>query len=235
MFKKCFKNILGGFKAVQSSKLKVESLRLFTKKVIFVLLLSTFIFQLSTGVGNAYDTITNIGAISYTNVAGYEYRETSTGTVNVLLYSGPSMSVTKTSMNIRSGEAGSNTIAISCVPGDTVKMDLFSHNTGDSEAYNITLVDTFPAGVGDPTTNNTGMSYIPGSETCDINGSAIADSISWCTDTLHTWGDWYTYSEAVRLSITSDCTGIRWRWNTIDIDPGKSWIRVRYQWYRNGN
>jgi len=208
------------------------------KKLVFLSFVSsTFIFQLSTGVGYAYDTITNVGAISYTNAVGYEYRETSTGTVNVLLYAGPSMSITKTSVNLVSGDAGSNTKAVSCVPGDTVEMDLSSHNTGDSYAFNITLVDTFPDGIGSPAANS--MSYVVGSETCDIGGSSVADSISLCTDPLHViWSDWYTYSDAVRLSITSDCTGIKWKWNIVpssDIDPVKSWIRVRYQWYRNGN
>ena|GEM_PF-2594548 len=211
--------------------------RMFKKRLKFLLGITVSLLSL-TGcrIGEAYDTISNMGVISYTNAAGSEYRETSSATVNLLLYKGPSISIVKTSKNLRNGEEGSNTKSISCVPGDTVELYLNGHNTGDSYAYYVTLVDTFPAGVGDPAGNS--MSYVPGSETCAINGSLPADSISWCVDEAHTWNAWQTYNDTVSKSIPDTCTGIRWRWNIVpseDINSSQSWIRVRYQWLRNDN
>jgi len=236
--------LLGGSKSVKSLKLSTfrRSLRLgFLKTCRGNLKLLTVILLLSlTGcrMAKAYDTFTNKAVLSYTNAAQAFYY-TSIDTANLVVYTGPIMHITKLTENLQTGEQGSNTHTVSAVPGDTVEISLLSQNTGDSTAYWIDIIDTFPAGIGDSTTINTGMSYIPGSETCTINGSLAADSISWCTDPLHViWSDWYTYSDAVRLSTTSDCTGIKWKWNIVpssDIDPVKSWIRVRYQWYRNGN
>ena len=187
--------------------------------------------------GYAYDTITNVGVISYTNAVGNQYFETQSEKVDIRLCTGPLMTVFKSSKNLRSGDEGSNTKPISCVPGDTVEMEISSQNIGDTYAFYITLIDTFPLGVGNPSANS--MSYVVGSETCDIDGSFVADSISWCTDTLHnTWTQWQTYDETARMSITNNCTGIKWKWNIIlnnDENPVKSWIRVRYQWLRNNN
>ena len=243
MFKQ-IATLLGGSKSVKSLKRSTfrRSLRLgFLKTCRGNLKLLTVILLLSlTGcrMAKAYDTFTNKAVLSYTNAAQAFYY-TSIDTANLVVYTGPIMHITKLTENLQTGEQGSNTHTVSAVPGDTVEISLLSQNTGDSTAYWIDIIDTFPAGIGDSTTNNTGMSYIPGSETCTINGSLAADSISWCTNEARTWDvTWQTYNETVSRSIPADCTGIRWRWNRVvssTENADQSWIRVKFQWFRNQN
>ena len=254
MFKKCFKILLGGFKAAQSSPPVLSAGETSTNQHDWAgkpkaqrsrNLLSAFSFQLSaillllslTGcrIGNAYFTVTNEASLSYSNAAQVYYY-TDIDTAELVIYSGPLMRITKLTKNLMTGEEGSNTHTIHMAPGDTAEITLMARNTGDTASYWITVIDTFPDEVGDSTTNNTGMSYVSGSETCAINGSLAADSISWCTDDAHSWNAFVTYNETVSRSIPATCTGIRWRWNRIDIAPEQeSWIRIKYQWLRNKN
>jgi len=202
---------------------------------IFLVILLLLNLGLSRRAGQSYVFVTNTATLSYTNAAQVYYY-TSSDSIQIQVFAGPTMKITKTTKNLRTGEEGSNTQTISVVPGDTAEITLFSQNTGDTAAYWVTVIDTFPAGVGDPAGNS--MSYVPGSETCAINGSLPADSISWCVDEAHTWNAWQTYNDTVSKSIPNTCTGIRWRWNRVvsnTENETQSWIRIKFKWIRNGN
>ena len=206
------------------------------KKKIAILLGIVVLFSLMLmKKAESFITDENKATLSYAN-ASMAYYYTHSDTVQLIVFSGPTMTIAKTTKNLRSGEEGSNTHPLSVVPGDTAELNLISRNTGDTYAYLITIVDTFPSDVGEPAAHK--LSYVVGSETCAINGSAMANSISWCTDTLYTWNEWQTYNDTASLNIPDACTGIRWRWNKVVHDGEdnlKSWTRMRYKWYRNNN
>ena len=182
--------------------------------------------------GEPFVIIQNEVSLSYTNAAQAFYYN-SYDSAQIYVYYGPVMSIKKTTKNLRTAAEGSNTQAIDVAPGDTVEIYLNAQNTGDTTSHIVEITDTFPSTVGGPTSNS--MSYVVGSETCAINGSLVADSISWSVDASHSWNAWQNYNGA---SIPTTCTGIRWRWNYVVNNVAsdtQSWIRIKYQWKRNQN
>ena len=186
--------LLGAFNTVKSSKLKVESLRLFIKKVIFMLLLSTFIFQLST-VANATHIVTNNAGVDWTDNVG-NYYVTTWDTASVRVFLQPNLIMAKDVNNLATGESGAD--VISAYRGDTIEFILRMTNTGNTEAICVVMEDSIPAGT----------EYLRGSalESMSLDPVDPPDTVAF----QHVAGGQFDSSD------NGTVTAIRWEWNKME-------------------
>jgi len=155
----------------------------------------------------AFATVQNKAYVTFKNMAGTPYTETSSDLVSADLV-GPQMTITKSQQNGRTLQNGSPILVSS---GDTIIYSLSFNNLGTDSATAVVITDTiaFDTVVGQTTL------YEPGSAVPDT-GAAIAGGTVTALD-YYDGGTWIGASSA---TIPATAKGIRWAINLVTYGAG---------------